>query len=276
MSEELEKFDVFISYRRETGREKARNLQLELKCRGYKCFFDYDSVRNGKFDERILDAIQGCAVFCFILTDGSLQRCHEEGDWVRRELLCAIENGKQIVFIAPSDQARALPDDMPECLASLKNSQISVMSNDDLFEKSVEKIIEDRFGGLVPHGVDDKKRPNQDDAGNVFMTIPARNRGFVGRDQELKDLRGLCGAGRIPLITGPGGVGKTELAYEFVPCYRKSDGVIGMYETVNGEFIYTNQGAGTITKGLDIVGVSPNLMYPGTYVGTDRIYNYKD
>lgn len=220
MSKELEKFDVFISYRRETGREKARNLQLELKCRGYKCFFDYDSVRNGKFDERILDAIQGCAVFCFILTDGSLQRCHEEGDWVRRELLCAIENGKQIVFIAPSDQARTLPDDMPECLASLKNSQISVMSNDDLFEKSVEKIIEDRFGGLVPHGVDDKKRPNQDDAGNVFMTIPARNRGFVGRDQELKDLRGLCGAGRIPLITGPGGVGKTELAYEFAHRYR--------------------------------------------------------
>ena len=70
--------------------------------------------------------------------------------------------------------------------------------------------------------------------------------------------------------------GATELAYEFVPCYRKSDGVIGMYETVNDEFIYTNQGAGTITKGLDIVGVSPNLMYPGTYVGTDRIYNYKD
>lgn len=70
--------------------------------------------------------------------------------------------------------------------------------------------------------------------------------------------------------------GDAELAYEFIPCYQKADGVIGLYETVNNEFISTNQGAGTITKGLDVVGISPTTMYPGTYVGTDRIYNYEN
>lgn len=36
-----------------------------------------------------------------------------------------------------------------------------------------------------------------------------------------------------------------------VPCYRKSDGEIGMYDLVNGVF-YTNSGSGTFIKGDDV------------------------
>lgn len=36
-----------------------------------------------------------------------------------------------------------------------------------------------------------------------------------------------------------------------VPCYRKADGVIGMYDTVNKVF-YTNAGTGSFTKGADV------------------------
>lgn len=36
-----------------------------------------------------------------------------------------------------------------------------------------------------------------------------------------------------------------------IPCYRKSDGVIGMYDLVSEQFL-TNQGTGTFTKGADI------------------------
>ena len=38
---------------------------------------------------------------------------------------------------------------------------------------------------------------------------------------------------------------------DFVPCYLKLDGTIGMYDLVSGEF-YTNQGTGTFEKGDDI------------------------
>ena len=38
---------------------------------------------------------------------------------------------------------------------------------------------------------------------------------------------------------------------DFVPCYRKSDDVIGLYDLVSKQF-YTNQGTGTFTKGLDV------------------------
>lgn len=40
------------------------------------------------------------------------------------------------------------------------------------------------------------------------------------------------------------------LVRDFIPCYRKSDSVIGMYDIVNDVF-YTNSGTGTFTKGAD-------------------------
>lgn len=42
------------------------------------------------------------------------------------------------------------------------------------------------------------------------------------------------------------------LVRNFIPCYRKSDNVIGMYDLVNDVF-YTNAGTGTFLKGDDVV-----------------------
>lgn len=41
------------------------------------------------------------------------------------------------------------------------------------------------------------------------------------------------------------------LVRNFIPCYRISDNVIGLYDLVNGAF-YTNAGTGTFTKGSDV------------------------
>ena len=38
---------------------------------------------------------------------------------------------------------------------------------------------------------------------------------------------------------------------DLIPCYRKADNVIGMYDTVN-EVFYTNNGSGTFEKGADV------------------------
>ena len=42
-----------------------------------------------------------------------------------------------------------------------------------------------------------------------------------------------------------------EIVREYIPCYRKSDGKIGLYEKYTGEFL-TNKGSGTFTKGEDV------------------------
>lgn len=41
------------------------------------------------------------------------------------------------------------------------------------------------------------------------------------------------------------------IQHDFIPCYRISDSVIGMYDTVNDVF-YTNSGTGTFTKGGNV------------------------
>lgn len=43
----------------------------------------------------------------------------------------------------------------------------------------------------------------------------------------------------------------TILLRDFIPCYRKSDGEIGMYDKINGVF-YTNSGTGVFLKGNDV------------------------
>lgn len=41
------------------------------------------------------------------------------------------------------------------------------------------------------------------------------------------------------------------LRFDFIPCYRKADNVIGMYDMVT-EIFYTNDGTGTFTKGGNV------------------------
>lgn len=42
------------------------------------------------------------------------------------------------------------------------------------------------------------------------------------------------------------------LVRNFIPCFRKSDNVIGLYDLVNNQF-YTNAGTGTFTKGSNVI-----------------------
>jgi len=51
----------------------------------------------------------------------------------------------------------------------------------------------------------------------------------------------------------------------FIPCYRKSDNEIGLYDLVNNVF-YTNQGTGTFTKGKDVL-----IKIASVYQGTTRM-----
>lgn len=142
----METYDVFISYRRSGGRDKARLLYKELESRGIKCFFDFNSLRSGMFDENIYKAIESCRYFVLMVTDGAFDRCVRPDDWVRMEVEYALKHSKEIVPIAPSDQLQCFPEVLPESMAVLKNRQISELNMGRLFEKSVDLIIEDRFG----------------------------------------------------------------------------------------------------------------------------------
>lgn len=108
------KYDIFISYRRDGGAQYARILQLMLTQRGYKVFLDYDELTDGKFGEHIQEAIKEAPIFMLVLSKEALVRCKNEGDWVRREIQLAIAEGKHIIPINPDNSFDGIPDDIPE------------------------------------------------------------------------------------------------------------------------------------------------------------------
>lgn len=142
-------FEVFISYRRNTGAQVARTLYYALKSIGVKAFFDYNSIRNGKFNDAIYDAIDQADCFILLLTPTALDRCvQDENDWVRKEIEYAITSKKQIIPVSPTNQGVVsnLPPVLPPLMEeALRNLQISRLDTEDLFVESLYKIISDRF-----------------------------------------------------------------------------------------------------------------------------------
>lgn len=111
------KKDIFISYRRADGYELAKLVKDHLEKAGYSVFLDLEDLRAGKFNEKLYSNIENCNDFIIILTPTSLDRCSNEGDWVRCEIGHAIKHKKNIVPIIRSGfefPSTPLPDDIRE------------------------------------------------------------------------------------------------------------------------------------------------------------------
>lgn len=135
------KCDIFISYRRVDGRDIARTVQLALKAKGYEnIFFDYDSLRDGLFNEQIIDAINMCKDFILILSPESMKRCCNEGDWVARELDTAIKAGCKFIPLNINGSFQEFPADFPRSLSVVKYIEQTKLMTDEYFDSSIEML----------------------------------------------------------------------------------------------------------------------------------------
>ena len=73
-----EKYQVFISYRRDGGEDLARNIKDRLSAKGFKVFFDVEALRSGDFNEALFQKIEECQDVLVILPHGGLDRCDNE------------------------------------------------------------------------------------------------------------------------------------------------------------------------------------------------------
>ena len=107
---------IFISYRRKGGNILGQLLYYRLKEDSHEVFFDTESMKAGRFDEQIIEHIDASDVFLLLLTPNALDRCVEEGDFVRREITHALQNRKKIVSVMTTDFdfPEVLPDDIQE------------------------------------------------------------------------------------------------------------------------------------------------------------------
>src|SRR5215212_8135686 len=88
---------VFLSYRRSVSWSLARAVFMDLRANGWDVFMDLATLDSGQFDQIILKQIAARAHFVILLSPGSVERCAEPDDWLRREIEYAMDMQRNIV-----------------------------------------------------------------------------------------------------------------------------------------------------------------------------------
>lgn len=142
-------YDVFITYRREGGREYARNLQLRLQMLGYSVFLDYEEL-TGHFSEEIERAIRTCKVYLIVLSKGALDRCGEPGNWVRREIEIAIDANRVIVPVDADAAFGAIPESVPDKIReAIEQNQHAEVHFGQTFTSDVDLLSQKRLKPII-------------------------------------------------------------------------------------------------------------------------------
>lgn len=134
----MDNFDIFVSYRRDGGEALACLISERLKQREFSVFYDVESLRSGKFNEKIFSVIDNCTDVIVVLPQNGLDRCVNEDDWVRKEIAHAIKAKKKIIPIMMRNFE--FPKVLPEDIDDIRNYN-GVSANMEYFEASFEKLL---------------------------------------------------------------------------------------------------------------------------------------
>ena len=135
-----EKFDIFISYRREGGLELADSIYQRLINAGYSAFLDLEQLNSGKFNTKLIGVIEQCQDFILVLPPDALDRCADEDDWLRQEVECALKHKKNIIPIMLRGFEWPSVDALPESLRDLPNYNGISASDHNVFVENVERL----------------------------------------------------------------------------------------------------------------------------------------
>lgn len=131
---------AFISYRRSTGKHLASLLKVYLTNRKFSVFLDVDRLRAGPFDTSLIHYVKSSKYFLLVLTSDALDRCNNDSDWVRKEIVAAMDSGCIIIPVLDNFEWPN-PEDLPEDIRSLQRFN-GVHWNHDYQEASIKKIAE--------------------------------------------------------------------------------------------------------------------------------------
>ena len=140
---------IFISYRRKDGRNYARILELALKLRGFKgVFMDYTSLKQGFFNNQILDSIYSCDNFIFVATDESCEAIKKgvsSDDWVAKEVRTAVKYSRRIIPVVIEEVFKKgwpADEELSGDGVMVAKSQQRCLKDDEFFDDSIQHIVE--------------------------------------------------------------------------------------------------------------------------------------
>ena len=131
-------YDIFISYRRDNGFDTAKLIAATLRHAGYRVFLDVEQLRAGKFNEQLYAVIERCKDVIVVLPKDGLDRCVNETDWVRREIIHAMAHGKNIIPVMLA--GFKWPEAMPAGLEGFNLNQAIAAGDHDYFDAAMDKL----------------------------------------------------------------------------------------------------------------------------------------
>jgi hypothetical protein len=149
----VNKYDIFLSYRRNGGYVTAKHLYDLLSRDGYNVSFDIDTLRNGDFDVELLKRIDECTDFIVILNKDVFVRTLDQSvnikqDWLRNELAYALEKGKNVIPIM-LEGFTEFPENLPADIARVHDRvgfQLAVGENQAQTHAGTEFFGEKHLG----------------------------------------------------------------------------------------------------------------------------------
>jgi non-specific serine/threonine protein kinase len=203
---------VFLSYA-SADRERASHIADLLETQGISVWLDRRSIAGGtSWSTEIVRGIRGCAVFALACSPASVASPN-----VQQETQLAWESRRPIL---PLLLERA---ELPEAIVYALAGRQWIEVLDGPVEEWLPQAVRALGGlGIAPRpsgaSVAPAASPLASEESPIPPLVPAHHNlpapltSFVGREQEVGQVRSLLATSRLVTLTGTGGCGKTRLA----------------------------------------------------------------
>ena len=137
-----ETYDIFISYRRDGGYYQAKTLgeSLHNLYPDLRVFLDLEELGSGRFDESLLQHIRNAGAVVLVVSPGALDRCKNDGDWIRREIECALEANRLLIPVFFDNALMPPRESLPEGMQALVDYN-GVDYEPEYHASVIEKIV---------------------------------------------------------------------------------------------------------------------------------------
>jgi len=186
-------FDIFLSYRRSDGDDKAGRLKATLEASGYAVFLDHDNIKDGNWKERLANVIKDSSIFMMLITpDYISERLDEPQDNVRWEIESAIGQKKKLVPVIFDNDVQER--DIPGIIADTME-QVSKIHR-DYYEDCINSIIQNR---IEPFAIPHKDRIVNETVNSIIRDIN-HQRYDEAYDKSIEHIRTRPEDARFPLL----------------------------------------------------------------------------
>ena len=223
---------MFISYRRSASSGHAGRFydRLIAEFGADSVFLDVEKIPPGEtFSSYLLAKIDECDIFLLMLGEGTLDRCSDPEDWVRREIAYALQHDDVAVVPVLQDGFKMPdPEKLPEDIRDITSRNAAFIFH-QMFDESVAKII-DNINSWFP-----ETRPSDT---HITSEIPIRVADTASPKSESLHQASSTGTGQVKIHR----VG-SMLAYRVRPFHIKLDGQ-EIRQISNNETVVLNVPAG--------------------------------